>query len=636
MTTRLKTIEYLIANSDSTTLAVSTNRDKSRTIYIPESGITFKSVTLRVVLRGDNTTAGTLATPTLQGRLAAAGFSTSDIVTWTSNSGESESWIYETDLTSYFTTNWSGTSMTFTARWAQTGIATANHGFKLLITYTYDDTSATHIKTIRIPVESTRTLLTTSFQTVGGATAVPAITGSYLPESGVTVRNVWYELWGTEATASTGDFTFETRVNGGATQSLWRAENALSSACWLWAGALMDGLDLSAARSLEARSLTTTNRAGLVGGYIGVTYEFDPAASTTVYNSILMGGLDVAGHVGGPTSGTETVWSRVVRIPEPGTITLKESAVCLFFLDAVGFGLHVAVGAQTHQAYTVTAGSVQCGQFSLVHRIDAGGQNGTAFTTLVRGANEYEIRVYSDTANTGWLMSGLAILNYTSGKAAEGVGAHSHPVFTLLMGSNRATAVTQVSDAVKACDIPESEYYVSGAAVWSGANGLAQTGQGQTIAAQRVAGEGAEGAGWEELYAGLGAAVDGEKTLIWCFGASRSSWRRHPLDQDSTRLDLTVARVFRMSATPATHVSMGMWVSYHALTWTVAGTITGSAGGTVQLKLHRAADNECVSATSRTGNGSYSFTWYDDTEDLYVTAWESNTLVGRSANGTAS
>ena len=42
---------------------------------------------------------------------------------------------------------------------------------------------------------------------------------------------------------------------------------------------------------------------------------------------------------------------------------------------------------------------------------------------------------------------------------------------------------------------------------------------------------------------------------------------------------------------------------------------------------------------SRSGNGSFSFTWYDNTEPMYVDAYEDSTHLGRStqavANGTA-
>ena len=70
--------------------------------------------------------------------------------------------------------------------------------------------------------------------------------------------------------------------------------------------------------------------------------------------------------------------------------------------------------------------------------------------------------------------------------------------------------------------------------------------------------------------------------------------------------------------------------TYHSVIRTVSGSITGSSGGPVDIYLHRASTGEIVLATSQIGNGSFSFDWYDDTEDLFVSAYESTTKKGRS------
>jgi hypothetical protein len=76
-------------------------------------------------------------------------------------------------------------------------------------------------------------------------------------------------------------------------------------------------------------------------------------------------------------------------------------------------------------------------------------------------------------------------------------------------------------------------------------------------------------------------------------------------------------------------------MTYHTITYTVSGSVTGSAGGTVNLELERDGTDELVLSTSRTGNGSFSFTWYDNTENVYVSAREDSTHLGRSDQGTA-
>lgn len=169
---RIKTIEFA-SSTVITTLTAGVNRDLSgitQIIYIPETGITFKSVVLFVDCVNDitNTSVANLTNPTIGIQLDAVPFSSLTLSNPLSNSGEKEAWQFSRDVTSYFQTNWTGTSMTWNVRVNFTGMLTNNHAAKIIITYEYEDTSSptSHIKTIRIPIESTRSLLTTSFQTV--------------------------------------------------------------------------------------------------------------------------------------------------------------------------------------------------------------------------------------------------------------------------------------------------------------------------------------------------------------------------------------------------------------------------------------------------------------------------------------
>jgi hypothetical protein len=55
----------------------------------------------------------------------------------------------------------------------------------------------------------------------------------------------------------------------------------------------------------------------------------------------------------------------------------------------------------------------------------------------------------------------------------------------------------------------------------------------------------------------------------------------------------------------------------------------------VTIDLHRSDTGEKVATTTRSGNGAYSLTWYDDTVDVYVVAYEAAGRLGRSKNGKA-
>jgi hypothetical protein len=610
--TRSKTVEF-VYGTDVASLAANTKRTKTGgTIYLPESSIVFRSVTL-VATWGDDALVASSPTNWILGiKLGAVAESTATVTDTVTNSGENFTFRARRDVTAYFTTNWSGTSMTWEASAQQAVSLTQNHTFKLIITYEYDDASTTHVKTVRIPIESTRGLLTTTYQTIGGAAAIPAIGGAFLPEASVAVRQVWVELWGNEATASTGDFIAGVRVNGGANRDWWDSEGALGAARWAYGAVDITADDLTSARSLEAIVSTTTSRMTQVGGMVCVTYEFDPAATTTVLNSLLIGGVDTVGQMAGTASGDEDAWARTVYIEEPGTITMQPSGVCLFFNDAATTVVDVAVGAQTDTAFTCTAGTIQTGQFSLVHRFDAAGAKGTAGMTLARGANDYSIQFRSATANGGWNLSGFMLLNYTSSKAAAGVGTHAQTRYFHLADTAADQVVRQVTN-VTTTTIPEADYYLVGAVVDIDALVAATATGGLALSLERTG-----GLGWDPTYVGIFRG-DSELSLMTPFGAARTNWARWPGDPDPDRANIETSRAWRLDNQPTMWAAWGVWATWHAHTFTVAGTITGFTG-TVTLTLHRASTGEKVASTTRSGDGTYSFTWYDDTEPMYVVA----------------
>ena len=551
MATRTKTIEFA-TTVDTTTLAGGANRDSSIAIYIPETISAFRSVTLMTYFRGDNTAAASLGAVNLYIDDASdfVGATNLSLGTPKANTGESETWSYAGDVTSYFTSNWSGTSNTWWVRYNGATCATTNHSFKLIITYDYDDTSATHIKTIRIPIESTRSTLTAAYQTIGGATAIPAVatSGAYLPEASTVLRQAFLELAGNEATpTSTVDHTTTIRINGASTITFWRSEQALSGqSCWMYGCADITGLvSASSAYSLEAVCSTAT-RVDNFGGWLTVTYEFSPSSSSTIYNSLLLGAIDTAGWSGGTTSADADSWGRDIFIEEPTTITLKESGVFICSNSNAGANLSLKVGAQGFQTYTLTPGQIQLGQYSLMHRIDSGGQNGVSFTTLARGKNSYEIQSYCSTNNAGiWGLNGLLILNYTSGKSTIGVGAHTSTKHYFINPCANDTYIQSTTSA--SCAIAETEYWVTGSVTNCWANVGNSTSLTTTVNAERQSGEG-EGEGWEVI--GLTTAIsDNENQFSNGYYAARKSWKRYPADHDASRMDLEAARSWRTDYT---------------------------------------------------------------------------------------
>lgn len=638
MATRSECIEYA-TTVDISTLAAATNRDKSIAIYIPGTVVSFNSVTLLCHFRGDNTAATSLGVVNLTIG-TTSGFTTSSVQnlgTPNVNSGESETWSYAADVTSFFTTNWSGNSNTWWVRFNGATLPTNNHSFELVINYNYDDTATTHIHTARIPIESTRSLLTTSWQTIGGATALPAIGGAYFPEDSVVIRQAFLKLGGNEASTAATDFTTQIRINGGTAIDLWRSEQALSgNGCYVYATVDITAQDLTAARSLEAIVSGVTNRVDYLGGWLTVTYEYDASATTRYRRDLLLGAIDTTGWAGGTTSADADSWGRNIYIQEPGTITLKESGVFVGSNDLGAYNLNIAVGSQSYTTYNHTASSLQLGQYTTMHRIDAGGTAGAAGITLARGRNDYQINVYSSTASAGWGLNGFLLLAYEADVPTAGHGAGSHSLFYLISPSNNDGFTDQVNS--KSCPIPETDYWLNGVVTEAWLNMDNATNASMAIHAERQSGEG-EGMGWETLGV-TQYRTDNENHYLNGRYASRKTWKRWPGDTDTSRLDIETSRSFRLDSPVLSTSAYGLWVTYHSITYTVSGSISGSDAGTVNIGLNRSNDNptnpgELVKTTSRSGDGSYTFTWYDDTENMYVTA-EDGTSAGRTLDGAAS
>jgi len=110
---------------------------------------------------------------------------------------------------------------------------------------------------------------------------------------------------------------------------------------------------------------------------------------------------------------------------------------------------------------------------------------------------------------------------------------------------------------------------------------------------------------------------------------------------ENSRMDIETSRRSNLyipnsagTATCAFWETYQLYMMYHSITYTVSGTISGSAGGTVTINLYRTGTNDIVLTTTRAGNGAYSFTWYDDVTQVYSEAYEDATHRGRSITAT--
>lgn len=638
MATRLKTIEYGIPQlntlADNTLTAMTTI-----TAYIPElSGtVTIKKAIVQVsIMEGATQATGSYTTRRIDVSVGGAGATSYTNSNAQTGSGEDTCVFYAADATSHFVTNFTSTNETIAISVLIDGsaatIAWVNVGATVYITYEYDDTQTTQIKTVYIPLNAPVGALATSKP--GSATATIPALDTELPETSKTYRNMYIVCQGNVVNSgSTTDTTLSMQVDTLTAYTSQSIEMGATSDYWarfVWVTQYYDSggssagiaMDTSASRSFYLWASVARHHHQQV--YMVITYEFDSSASSDVFVSTLM--VSQGSIMGGTTSSDFDRLSRLLWIEEPGTITTKQIAFFPVWEQAAAIsGLNMRVGTGSFVTYTDVA-AVLCGGNGAMIR------NDSAFT-LVRGLNTLTADYYrTDTADFGVGISGFWIINYTADKPSQGYGAANHTVkwnsgFTF----DGATATNRKTSAF-ALALPESSYYLSG----FGCHVMQFTDTSGTFGGAVLLMEKTNASGEWLTVDTINGHTDAEQGLHQHFAGVRDDIQRYPSDPMRS-LDPEATRRWWWSYTNAGSgfLYLDLWVTYHSVTFTVGGDITGSDGGTVEIGLWRTTNKELALTTSRSGDGAYSFTWYDDTEDLFVEAWEDATHVGRSDTGTA-
>lgn len=633
MATRLKTVKYAFSTLASLPENSNTNMTQL-TINLPENSKVFKSVVAHITFDDLNTSTGdTITNKNFGLRLGAAAYTTVSNSNTLTASGENMSLWFAVDYTSHFTTNWTGTSMTCDFQ-AQVNSGTNNVNFAnvsvtLDITYEYDDTSATHIKTVMIPLDMPTGAMDTAATT---RDTIPAL-DTYLPEASKTYRNIHVVVQGNTANASaTTDHTMTLRV-GAASVTTGNYEGSLASDRifrYVWNAT---SVWPSTAATQTWQPTATVARVNHAQAWVVVTYEFNPSTSTSIMNSLMMP-MELASPMGGTTATDYQSGDRQLWIEEPGTITTNRVAFYCFWQQAGAItGLNMRVGTGAFVAYT-DAAAVLCGANCAMVRNDA------AFT-LARGLNDLTFDVYrTDTADYGWNLCGFWIVNYTSGKATQGVGAHNHTIDWGIVQNGTGAAADLVTTTALAPVVPETEHFFTalGVQMITTTSGTLNP-AGFTILAERLAAEG--GTRWEQVYIDV-SQTDPEVGFFPVYAQMRFLFNRWPSDPDPYRIDLEQTRRWRAHiAGGSGWFSLCMTFTYHSITRAIAGTVSGyadadGAGLTVRFFYFDPGGHiEYIGSTTTATGGAYSFTWYDDVYNVFAVVHEDSTHVGSSALGTA-
>ena len=636
MATRLKTVEYtmpVLASMVDNTLTALT----SITISLPEapSGTDFKSVIALVSAMQTASGGGNITTRRVDFSVGGATAGTHTNSNTYTGSGEDVFVFHAANMTSHFVANWTtGTSKTFAASVLINGnandVAFTNVNVTIYITYEYDDTATTQIKTVRIPLNAPVGALGTAKP----GTALDTIPNlsTELPEASKVYRSTYITLQGMRSSNITTDATITMQLDNttAITSGIFEgrsATNYFMRYVWDCSAVLNTASSMGFFAWGSVASMWHHMQA-----WITITYEFDATSSNDTYVSLLLP-MEISSPMGGATSSDYQRGNREFFIEEPGTVTTKNIAFYSFWDQAaVVAGINQRIGTGSFVTYTPNDSSATlAGSNAAMIRNDA------AFA-LTRGRNSVNWDVYrTDTVDLGFNTSGFWIANYTAGKPTQGYGAANHTVFWNLGAffDGAALIIRTIPEIVPV--LPETDRFYTAIGTrylyFTNSTGNAA---GVTLQVERLAAEG--GIQWESAYTDIGA-TDPETGLHSTFSQIRSLFHRWEDDvyADPSRMNLQTARRWRtVLANRATGVDyLDLIFTYHSIPFTVSGNITGSSGGTVTISLHRASNGEKILETSRVGDGSYSLTWYDNTENVYTEAYESSTKIGRSDNGVA-
>ena len=639
MALRTKTIEYAFPLNTAIVATAVARTWASVTVNIPEAtSRTFRSVIVEYTAFDAATAAASVTAVNLSIDVGAAAASAATVTQTIANSGENQSFYFTKDATAYFQTNFTGTSQVITPAMTVTGISTQNASCKIIITYEFEDSAqTTRVKTVKIPMDGFQTNLTTAFTNMGGLTnQIPAL-DTFLPEASKVYRSIFFEMHTHTGTTAAASSTLDMSYDGGTTtvSDLTHAATLISDVYYHRIDDLTATLNTAVAGTVSAKVTSITGKpTPCLNGVLVVTYEYNHSTSTRIINSIQVPIMDEAGYSGGTTTADKSRFRREVSVQEPGTITLLQSGVMASFNASGAVTVSLAVGGQTTRTYA-NAATARSGSMTFMRRFDAGSAGGVAGMTLARGANVLTVDWFTSSITAGTAasnMSGVCYLNYSSDKHTDGDMVHNHTTFwiTLAHSTGNLLPIVQATSLTTPV-IQANNYWLTGAgfqiiihpSTGSAALGIAVLGE--------VGSTESDGAGWRPMYNGI-VETDAEVSPYLMFARIRDDFKRWTSDPDTNRLNIETARSYRYDCNVATGTfwQMSQFVTYHAITYSISGTVSNSTGGTVTITAYRVSDGLDLGTTTRAGNGTYSIVWHDDSSPVVVEAYEDTTHKGLS------
>ena len=647
MATRLNCIEYAWGNIATATNEGSTLTSGDITVHIPNvTSRTFVNAWLEVTCHDNEATVADNLTGVTVGLSCNGGTNWTDTTVAGAafnQSGENMAFVFTADVTAELTARFGSGASNSTTRFRlsldynNTGNQFLNVSVKLIINYTYSDTSDDQIiKTVRIPIESLAARLASATRTQIGTNQIPAL-DTFLPETGKTYRAIFAELWYNTAPAGTTDSTVVFDLDAGASPTLTTGtyENGNASAMLvrtIW-DLLAAGMTTNAAHAIYGTASSVGMCSG-VGGWITVTYEYDDGnQSGEIMNSVVIpAGSDEFYVFFGSTESRRNV---KYVVAEPTTITLRQSAiVCIGAAWVADRPFRVKVGSQSFRTYDLDQASDHSGEQQVVHRIDSGGAAG-AYGTLAKGENTLAATWDGNGTNLSGVRA-FYILNYTSGKSAQGSICHNRTHKKLLL-SNLFTATAAqavVYTAAAPIVIPETNYFINAMMFRVGMNNT--TAQSFAFGIIRASGD-AINSGIKSLGSFHAPSFPSERAENTYLFDSTFAFKQHPSDTREDRLDIEVSRTLVGYTLVGGYFNLIAVVTYHVITHTKTFQLEGYSGdgSGITVDVFRDDTDEKIASGVSAAGGASNIILYDDAMTIYGVARQSTGREGRSRNTVA-
>lgn len=632
MALRLNTVEYAFPQNLGNYASGTVENFSQITIDIPETtNRTFISAFADIFTLDANATTGSDITAWSFGlRVGGTGAFLNRTVTDTiADTAEQMSFHMLFDVSSQFISNFTGTSHVVDASFALASWSHNNTSCKLVITYQWDDSEDTRIKTVRIPIESSTGALGTTLANIrGGGINVPAL-DFFLPEASKAYKDIFFETWVNEGTttATATNPTLGFALDNDATDDDNPHEDSGASARLYRRIWQRKDMDTAIPHEFKAKTTTTNMPFRMLGSVLNVTYTYYEPDTTHVMNSILLAGADEIGRAGSTTDADKSRFRRTLAIPETNPI-LVTSGLQFSFIDSGAVTMNVRVGPQAYTAYS-NAANVVCGSYLFMHNFDASSRKGAGLTLSKQGEIVIDWYTGSEAAGrTGTNISALMYLNYRSDKSTlpGGSANHAHTVIPLFSPTSPDTLLNPITRQV--IDIPETNRWITSMCpVISTLNSVASN---YMIFSAELDASTSIGAGWTDIYVGQ-IQQDSEFSPIISFARARKKFKRWPLDTDTTRMAVEKSRSYRFQMAASSWFQCYWPITYHTITNYVSGQVSGYTGDGAGISISVYDNNymeEMIWEGSTGVGGGWGFTWYNASSNVFVGAFQDSTHKG--------